>query len=540
MKFNRNMLLIAVLFIVAAPACLGDPVNPPAGLKQIFYEDFESTASGQLPAGWTQVDFNDAAAASDPLAAFTVWGALTYDELAAQGDNRVNVPVIDGNSLYHESDRIDPYLEAHLFSPVLDLSKYKNIVLTFNSAYMQNQDNIGAVEYNVDGGSMSAAGEVKGKWLPIVYMLDDKGQTADVKYNADGSIDGNSTFAGIADGTSFAYGDLTLAAQSSMTFSDMAPFISGRINDDNAESKRSEQYRLEMADNQSQVVISWLNMGTGSWFWAIDDVAIWGIESADASEWPIFFEDFESTPSGQLPSGWTQVNFNDAAAASDPLAAFTVWGAVTYDELAAQGDNRVNVPIINGNSLYHESDRIDPYVEAHLFSPVLDLSNIKNVELTFNSSYIQNQDNIGAVEYNVDGGSLSASGEVTGKWLPIVYMLDDKTKTADVKYNADGSIDGDATFSGIADGTSFAYGDLTLAAQSGMSFSEMAPYISGRINDDNVESKRSERYRLEKADNQSKVVISWLNMGTGSWFWAIDEVAIWGIVSTDVSEWPLY
>jgi len=263
-------------------------MNPPAGVKRIFYEDFESTADHQIPAGWTQVDFNDPGAATDPNGVYSVWGVVGYDELAAQGANRVNVAVMNGKSCYHESDRIGPYEEAHLFTPYLDLSKVKNVILTFGSNYMQNQDNIGTLEYAVDGGSLSASGDLKGHWLPIAYLMDDQNKSADIKYNADGSIDAQSTFSGIADGTSFAYGDLALASQSGMSFEDMAPYLSGRINDNSTESKRFESYRLDKADNQAKVIISWMNMGTGSWFWAIDDVAIWGDDGTDVSDWSLY------------------------------------------------------------------------------------------------------------------------------------------------------------------------------------------------------------------------------------------------------------
>lgn len=255
----------------------------------------------------------------------------------------------------------------------------------------------------------------------------------------------------------------------------------------------------------------------------------------------IFFEDFESTEPGLLPNGWKEINFNADMSGIDPnLARLTVWSVLTYDDLAAQGANRVTVPVMDGKSCYNESDRIDPYVEGHLFTPVINLTGITDVYLTFGSNYIQNQDNIGVLEYTTDGGTIDESGAVTGKWWPIAYLLDDQNKTADVKYKEDGSIDAEATFSGTADGTEFTYGDYVFAAQTGMTFDQLAPYISGRINDDTFESKRFEKYRLTNADNQAQVKIRWLNMGTGSWFWGIDNVAIWGNDGTGVNEWSLY
>src|SRR5436190_28321 len=47
----------------------------------------------------------------------------------------------------------------------------------------------------------------------------------------------------------------------------------------------------------------------------------------------------------------------------------------------------------------------------------------------------------------------------------------------------------------------------------------LAPFLSPRVNDDDRESKRYQRYRLPGADNQAKVKFRFIYSGTGSWHW---------------------
>ena len=56
---------------------------------------------------------------------------------------------------------------------------------------------------------------------------------------------------------------------------------------------------------------------------------------------PLFFEDFDSTPEGQLPSGWTQTNLTDLSASDSTVdfgnldsAAFESWTVVKADRFA--------------------------------------------------------------------------------------------------------------------------------------------------------------------------------------------------------------
>jgi len=60
----------------------------------------------------------------------------------------------------------------------------------------------------------------------------------------------------------------------------------------------------------------------------------------------------------------------------------------------------------------------------------------------------------------------------------------------------------------------------------------LAPYISGRIDDDAVESKRVEYFRIAQADNQPRVRFRFAYAGTDSWYWGIDDFGIYGAGSS--------
>jgi len=147
---------------------------------------------------------------------------------------------------------------------VYDLSGRTGIVLVFNSAYEQNQDSIAGVEYSVDGGAT---------WLPVIYMLDDQGGTADI-IRTNGVIDVWATFGTARADQAFglAYSNFIGANVSDA----LRPYISGRINDDQVESKRVEVFRLPAADGQPNVRFRLFQAGTASWYWGIDN---WGLYS---------------------------------------------------------------------------------------------------------------------------------------------------------------------------------------------------------------------------------------------------------------------
>lgn len=267
--------------------------------------------------------------------------------------------------------------------------------------------------------------------------------------------------------------------------------------------------------------------------------------SAGTTMKAVFTEGFESIEEWTTPTGWQCVDFSTAEGQLP-----TVWNVYTWDTLAAVGDSpakytSVRDIVAGDKSCLSNSDMGGGGTqESHLFSPKINLSAYKNVWLTFNSNYVQNQDNIGVLEYSIDGGNISEDGKVTGTFLPIAYMLD----VGSIKTDAAGNIDAVATFadSNIAGGARRAtdeadrsYGSYVLAMLT-TPVAELSPYISPRINDNVTESKRYEKYRLPKADNQANVRIRWMNMGTDSWFWGIDNVQVWGEAGTDINDWSLF
>ena len=162
-------------------------LQSPASLKQVEKEDFESTEDFMLPAGWKDVNFN-----ADGGNELTTWSVKTPEEMSVDNSkaNRVNLPVYEGKSCYITSDSWGGVQDDHLFSKHYNLKGYKNVWLSFWSNYMQNQDNIGVLEYSVDGGDLTADRTIKGTWLPLWYSMKAE---EDIFLNADGSVDAVTT-----------------------------------------------------------------------------------------------------------------------------------------------------------------------------------------------------------------------------------------------------------------------------------------------------------------------------------------------------------
>jgi hypothetical protein len=269
----------------------------------LFLETFDEVAEGTLPTGWTVVnhtdDGNPGEDLNDPKSdSYKNWVVISRqrvidignagnwnsnDRLAVRPGQVVNGQVvtnlINGNFIYAESDTRSGSQVQYLFSPTYDLTGKSNIWTSYHSIYTQNQDNIGAVEYSIDGGT---------NWLPIVYMLDDQNQTADVVRLADGTVDAVATLTNPASDTA-SYTDPNTGEQIGGTYGafigapisqSLAPYISGRINDDQIESKRVEFFPLPAAANQKKVSFRFAQAGTGSWFFGIDDFGIYSLASA--------------------------------------------------------------------------------------------------------------------------------------------------------------------------------------------------------------------------------------------------------------------
>jgi hypothetical protein len=271
---------------------------------------------------------------------------------------------------------------------------------------------------------------------------------------------------------------------------------------------------------------------------------------------PLFSENFDSTAEGSLPVGWSQTNFTDVQDTNFDLgdlnsASYATWVVVdssrftnsfnTYDShtptldylrvLSTNHFNVVNGQVVTnlaqGNIVFGDSGYRDPSPGGsqvmYLFSPDYNLTGQGNVYLSYHSLWEQNQDSIGAVEYSTDQGAT---------WLPIVYMLDGP----DVLRDANGNIDASNTFAFDYSADAFetppppGYYGAFIGVTSNL-WSTLAPYISPRVNDDPVESKRVELFRLAGADNQSHVRFRFAHAGTDSWYFGVDEFGIYSIPS---------
>jgi hypothetical protein len=288
---------------------------------------------------------------------------------------------------------------------------------------------------------------------------------------------------------------------------------------------------------------------------------------------PIHLETFDTTAEGSLPAGWTSFGYNGQTSPNcDPgapdvgglqdlnSACYTNWVVVnsarfnspmlTYPEHTPETDyQRVLLPndanvvngailedlaqgnIVFGNSGYQDSAASQI---VYLFSPDLDLAGRSSVYLAFHSLWEQNQDSIGAVEYSIDEGAT---------WLPVVYFLDGPDILRDSQGNIDavatfgtariGDFQGQATYvDPISMQTAGGYYGAFIAVDSNR-WAELGPFISARVDDNPIESKRVEVYRLPAADNQSKVRLRFAHAGTDSWYFGLDNVGLYSITSVE-------
>ncbi len=264
---------------------------------------------------------------------------------------------------------------------------------------------------------------------------------------------------------------------------------------------------------------------------------------------PIWIEKFDSVQEGAMPQGWTTVTPFTPQGNEDldnPNSdSYLVWVVISRDRVASitawNASYRLNTPeayingvkiqnLIEGQFAYHESDIRSGSQYAELFSPSVNLTGKSDIYLVYNSIYTQNQDNVAGVEYSVDGGNT---------WLPVVYMVD----AADLVKNPDGTTDAEGTLTATQNDTAVytdpvtgeeigrSYGAFVKAARD--TWKDLAPYISGRINDDQMESHRIEKFRLPQADNQANVKLRFFQAGTASWFFGVDNVGLYSITTID-------
>jgi hypothetical protein len=278
---------------------------------------------------------------------------------------------------------------------------------------------------------------------------------------------------------------------------------------------------------------------------------------------PIYLETFDAAIEGELPTGWVQTNATTSINAwldlDDPDSdSYLGWTVIDRSRLDGSPFNnrRLNVAVgylngvlitnlVYGQCVYAESDNRSGNQIQMLFSPDFDLTGKTDVHLAFNSFYEQNQDSIGIVEYSIDQGKT---------WLPVIYMLNDQNVTqggsdilrmtnalGQVVIDAAGTLTNIIRFGAIApegtvndtplvdDGMGGTRRTLWPEFIEARPIDSLGPYIDGRMNDDPVESKRIEVFRLPQADNQPKVRLRFAQAGTGSWYFGIDNLGLYSI-----------
>jgi hypothetical protein len=259
---------------------------------------------------------------------------------------------------------------------------------------------------------------------------------------------------------------------------------------------------------------------------------------------PAILETFDSYTEGSVPTGWAETNFTATGTAGLDLDnlesdSYKGWVVVSKERLSAlkgrifdgpapnQFSNGVPVTeLSSGNLLYAESDVRGGSQVQFLYTTPYNLSQLTNVAIGFGSLYEQNQDNLGAIEYSIDGGR---------SWLPAVYYLDFVDGGGDIKLNPDGSVDAVKTFTaangdtavwtdnGVSKGGNYGDGILAPITQ------ELGRFIAPRQNDSRTDGKRFEIYRLERAGKQADVRLRFSQIGTGSWYFGIDNLGFYDV-----------
>ncbi|HAM71659.1 MAG TPA: hypothetical protein DCM86_08460 [Verrucomicrobiales bacterium] len=296
--------------------------------EPLFFEDFESTDAGpdpMVPAGWVQENYTGhehlTTEPGDGNSEFYL-GFVVIDKpmrgkkngtssAAVQMINGVTFdeatnPLMNGHCIYAESDDRQngpPGQIQYLYTPHYNLAGKSGVVIAFNSAYEQNQDGLNGMEYSVDGGA---------SWNPIFYWIqgdDDTQGTPDILRGPDGKVDAVATLtktygdvARYTDGTGTLVGGYYGFFLKAPITPALAPFIEGRINDDGSESKRVEVAQVPLADNKSDVQFRFIQSGTSSWYWGIDN---WGVYSVPSLVPPASGAIKATLAGGKVQLTWT-------------------------------------------------------------------------------------------------------------------------------------------------------------------------------------------------------------------------------------------
>jgi Concanavalin A-like lectin/glucanases superfamily/Immunoglobulin domain len=300
-----------------------------------YMENFDELAEGTLPTGWVVTNHTDTVVGheglnlSDPLSdSYKDWVVVDTNTIASitiwDSARRLTTPPIllngswlpslaQGNFAYAESDQRSGNQVQVMFTADIDCTGHTNVYVAWNNIYEQNQDNICSAEYSVDQGAT---------WLPLVYFIASSDGTdfsrGDVITN-NGVIDAvatlNTARADQAWGAS--YGTYIGATISQ----DLAPFIDP-LPDDEANityvggvahnawmGKEIEVFRLAQADNSPHVRFRFMQAGTASWYFGIDNLGLYTINI------PVI----TGQPASQTIDAGTPVTFTVAASGSGTL-----------------------------------------------------------------------------------------------------------------------------------------------------------------------------------------------------------------------------
>ncbi len=309
---------------------------------------------------------------------------------------------------------------------------------------------------------------------------------------------------------------------------------------------------------------------TNTWTFTVKDYQVVTLPT------PFYFENFESltenpTNGIALPAGWTVQNQTGADQPGLDLAnlrsdTYKDWALVSATRIGGFDANKTNTPTIilngvelsglaSGNLMYAESDSRggNPGEYQELYTANINCTGRSNVFVAWNSLYMQNQDNMDLCEYSVDNGA---------NWLPVIYYLqfpgDAQSAEPDIRYT-NGMIDccsprqyvnvtnyvanSGGTFNRIDDNRNWSPDIPTHATNYGIYVkapinSSINSYVKARINDDTLDGKRIEVVRLPAADNAATVKFRFLNTGTASWFWGIDNLGLYEINTPVISTHP--
>ena len=265
----------------------------------LHLETFDSLTEGTLPSGWSVTNYTDLDNYpgfdlnnfhSDTFVDWTVINRTTLSNwlsvVPAGGDfsqvfnvapnqvvNQALVTnLISNNFIIAVSDRSSGQKQVdYLYTKDYNVAGKTNIYLAFNNVYVQNQNNIAAIEYSINGGAT---------WLPALYLL----ASGDILRDGTGNIDASNTFATVY--TDVPNIELNTAGNgyygqfigvNSNLWGTLAPFLSTRGDDDQTGSKRVEIIRLAQADNQAAVRFRFALAGTWAWYFGIDDFGLYSV-----------------------------------------------------------------------------------------------------------------------------------------------------------------------------------------------------------------------------------------------------------------------